>query len=238
VTLSGTDITYTPATDFFGFDTFYYIVSDGELGGTSIGSATVFVRGPGALITGLIQLDRLVGVDPGDGFPVAHVPVTFKASTNDDLGNKYIIWKQTITVDFLNTAFDGLANTNTSVAAYTLSGVPEEATFISAKTDWNLRRRLPVVIAGGLGSVDFIDASLLPGGDYNLVSNPANNFVDLGDLIVLGDRWYITDPAADINQSGFNDLGDLIIMGDNWYTGGDESTFEENGALDVFDVSP
>jgi hypothetical protein len=62
--------------------------------------------------------------------------------------------------------------------------------------------------------------------------------VDLGDLIVLGDRWYITDPAADINQSGFNDLGDLIIMGDNWYTGGDESTFEENGALDVFDVSP
>jgi hypothetical protein len=43
VTLAGGNVTYTPAADACGPDTFYYIVSDGQTGGTSIGTVNISI---------------------------------------------------------------------------------------------------------------------------------------------------------------------------------------------------
>ena len=48
VTINGQTIIYTPNANFTGTDTFSYVVSDGQ-GGTTVGSVTITVNGPGGV---------------------------------------------------------------------------------------------------------------------------------------------------------------------------------------------
>ena len=97
------------------------------------------------------------------------------------------------------------------VAPFTLTGVPAGTAQISAKSPWNLRKRLPVSFLGGAGTASFTGISQLPGGDLD-----GSNVVDLTDYFQLATAWYQVNAAADIDGSGMVDLDDYFIMANHW----------------------
>ena len=110
-------------------------------------------------------------------------------------------------------------NTATGVAAgtYALADVPAGIVHLSAKTDWSLRRRLPVNLDGnGQGVDDFAGANKLHGGDLN-----SNNIVNFGDYNVLTLHYLQFAPVADINGDGIVNFADYNIMRLYFFTTGD-----------------
>jgi len=98
-----------------------------------------------------------------------------------------------------------------------LSGVPEGTAFISAKTQWTLRRRQPCVFdSAGDAVVAFTGASLLRGGDLN-----GDNIINLVDYNILNGNWFTTSAAADISGDGVVNVFDYNVLNSNWFTLGD-----------------
>ena len=99
----------------------------------------------------------------------------------------------------------------------TLEGVPDGTVNLSAKTAWNLRRRLPAGLdANGQASVSFTGSSLLRGGDLN-----GNNIVNAGDYNILSLAFPGVNPVADITGNGVVNGGDYNIFSLNWLSAGD-----------------
>jgi hypothetical protein len=115
VSLSGSDVTYTPPNGACGTDSFYYLVSDGQIGGTNVGLVTVNIlttNGPsittcvpnqnvtvGAGCTALLPdlRSQLVASDcgnvtvtqnpaPGTVIPIGPTTVTFGVTNTSGLG--------------------------------------------------------------------------------------------------------------------------------------------------------
>jgi hypothetical protein len=153
-------------------------------------------------IAGQLELDSFVG---------ASRAVTFVASTNwvtaGPVTNTITLWTNTLTLSFTG----GVAN-------YTLIGVPPNANGLSAKTAWNLRKKVPVVfdINNQANAVNFTGAELLPGGDLN-----GDNVINFFDYSILGSNWFTYNAVADINGDGVVNYNDYIILYINWFTAGD-----------------
>ena len=160
-------------------------------------------QGPVQTVTGQVELDGFVGpAHDGTGTRL----VTLKAT--DDAGS--ILHQWSLPLNFAR------VTASASVASFTLPDVPLGATHLSAKTAWNLRKRLLLNFSGGQASADFTGVSRLPGGDID-----GSNQVDLADFTQLSAFWYTTDAASDINASGLVDIEDYFILASRWYQGGD-----------------
>ena len=143
-------------------------------------------------VSGLVELEYFVG---------AHCSVTFKATD----GGGTILRTWNLPLDFAG-----------GVALYTLPDVPLDTVGLSAKTEWTLRQKLPVVFANDRAMVDFLGDSALPGGDLD-----DSNTCDVFDYFILAGAWYTHDLAADIDGNGVVDLDDYFLLAFHWYSGGD-----------------
>ena len=103
-----------------------------------------------------------------------------------------------------------------SAALFSLMDVPLDATHISAKTAWTLRKRLDLTFNNGLAKAMFTADSLLRGGDFD-----NSNKVDEGDYAIMAGAWYTSNPAADLDGSGLVDIEDYFLMADHWSQEGD-----------------
>jgi len=112
----------------------------------------------------------------------------------------------------LSLHFDAKTNT----AAYVLTDVPEATTGLSAKTAWNLRRKITGLTAGGAAVASFTGSNRLLGGDINETNSI--NILDYGILIM---NWNTANSVADIDGDGLVYTGDYMLMLGNWFTAGD-----------------
>jgi hypothetical protein len=103
------------------------------------------------------------------------------------------------------------------VASYTLTDVPVGTTNLSAKTAWNLRRKLAASLDGnGQATVNFTGVSKLLGGDIN-----GSNSINVLDYSVLKNNWLTSNPVADITGDGAVNNDDYTLMKGNWFKVGD-----------------
>lgn len=129
-------------------------------------------------------------------------------------GSGQVLAQWTPTLTFLNGAIPGVAG-----ADFVLTGVPDGVVYLSAKTDWTLRKRLDVNFdADGQAWVYFTQGTGndLPGGDLT-----GDNIVNLLDYGLLQSKWNSLDPSADINGDGAVQLLDYALLKGNWFTVGD-----------------
>ena len=103
-----------------------------------------------------------------------------------------------------------------STASYALADVPLNTVSLSAKTDWNLRRKLGMSFTNNAAVANFTGPSLLAAGDLD-----NSNTVDLADYYALVSVWYTSNPAADLDGSGFVDLDDYFLLANHWNESGD-----------------
>ncbi len=159
-------------------------------------------------ITGQLQLDRFVG---------ATRDVVFVATTNWGVTNYTVLKTWTNTLSFSGSHPTGGGDVVGGTATYTLTGVPTGANGLSAKTAWNLRRKLSLTVDGCSQAVaDFTGDNQLNGGDMN-----GDNCVRLSDYLILGDNWLSFNPVADLNGNSQVDFYDYMILYLNYYTTGD-----------------
>ena len=157
-----------------------------------------------AQITGQVQLDGFLGTGT---VPPNTRAVTFVATTNNPVAGTNVLQSWTVTLN----------NVSGDTFNYVLTGVPPNANGLSAKTDWNLRKKLPVVLdANEQGVANFTDPSLLLGGDVN-----GDNIVNAFDYNVLEDNWFSVAPEADIVGFGTINAYDYNILENNWFITGD-----------------
>lgn len=103
-----------------------------------------------------------------------------------------------------------------TTGTFELAGVPSGTTGLSAKTAWNLRRKVAVtLIAGQAEGVNFTGSSSLLGGDLN-----DTNSVNVLDYGLLKGVWGLNS-AGDINGDGISGTLDYAIMKTNWFKVGD-----------------
>ena len=165
---------------------------------TTTSSFTICVNK--AEITGQVQLDSFVG---------ASRDVVFVATTNwvvSGVTNSTVLQTWTNTLSFTS----GVAN-------FSLDGLAAGVNGLSAKTSWNLRRKLAVSFdSDSQAVVAFTGVSQLAGADLN-----GDNVVNLGDYLILGHNFFSTYAPADIDGNGQVDLDDYMILYNNYFTGGD-----------------
>jgi len=105
-----------------------------------------------------------------------------------------------------------------STASFTLTDVPDGTTHLSAKTVWNLRRKVSAALAGdGQGTADFTGSNQVLGGDLN-----GSNTTNILDFAILRINWFTHEAAADINGDGDVKFTDFIILRNNWFMRGDD----------------
>jgi hypothetical protein len=103
------------------------------------------------------------------------------------------------------------------VGSVTLTDVDGASYRLSAKTAWNLRKRLEVGLdSEGQAVVDFTGTNELPGGDLN-----GDNQVNTLDYSILRFHWHTANPVADITGDALTNLTDFNILQDNFYSAGD-----------------
>ena len=162
----------------------------------NIGGATGEIRVNKNRITGTIELDRF----DGSAVDFSRL-VTFVASGATTRSQEVTV------VGFSN-----------HMADYVVDDVPDLATRLSAKTAWNLRRRLTVTLDadGQASGVDFVGPKRLLGGDLN-----GDNLVNLQDYARLKLAWLTAEPSADIDGDGMASVFDYVIMKLAWYLAGE-----------------
>lgn len=122
--------------------------------------------------------------------------------------NGNLLESRTETLDFLG-----------GTASVLLEAVPPAAVRISAKTAWNLRRRLDLAFTDGEAPAAFTGADQLRGGDLS-----GNNIVGTIDFAILRNFFnQVGGPAlqADITGSGFVGTIDFAILRENFNQIGD-----------------
>ena len=148
----------------------------------------------GSQITGQVELEYFVG------FVRA---VTFKATATN--GQVLQTWTMPL-------SFGGGGAT----ANFALTNVPINTASLSAKTDWNLRRKLAVSFTNNAAAVSFCGASHLLAGDLN-----DSNTVNLDDYYTLASVWYTHTPIADLDGNGLVNLDDYFLLANEWQQTGD-----------------
>ena len=171
----------------------YTAVATDNLGASTVSAAVTITNA--ILITGSVELEGYVGLSrDGNGSRTVTFSVTDGITTNRI--------EQTLT----------LAG---GKGSYTLA-VPMNATNITAKTAWSLRKALPVPTGGGTVQVNFTGANLLLAGDLN-----NSNSVGIEDYYQLAAAWYTTGSASDLDGSGLVDLDDYFLLSNRWGQTGD-----------------
>jgi hypothetical protein len=161
-------------------------------------------------VTGQVQLQGFVGTGT---VPLHTRTVHFVAT--DNMANVLATWDL------------ALSNVSGDTFDYTLTGVPAGTVGISAKTVWNLRSKLAVVLDmnGQASGVNFTSAKQLRGGDIGgpplFPPGPPDNQVNFSDYSVLGNNFFSFNAVADIDGNGQVDYSDYFILYGNWFTGGD-----------------
>jgi hypothetical protein len=104
------------------------------------------------------------------------------------------------------------------VGQVTLTNVLGTPVNLSAKTAWNLRKRLASGLnSDGQASVEMLGTDFLFGGDFN-----DDNFVNTLDYAILRFHYNSTaDPTADATGDGSVNLTDYNQLKTNFYTAGD-----------------
>jgi len=103
------------------------------------------------------------------------------------------------------------------LGAVTLEDVPAGTTHVSAKTAWNLRRKVAASFTPeGVGEADLTGTNKLLGGDLN-----NDNVVNTLDYSILRFNWFTNNPVADITGSGNVQMTDFLILQDNFYKASD-----------------
>jgi hypothetical protein len=163
-----------------------------------------------AQITGDVELEGFVGTGT---VPLHTRTIVFVATDTAPPGAGTILKTWTLPLTFTG-----------DTASYTLTGVPAGTLGLSAKTDWNLRKKLPIALVGNQATAEFTGANLLKGGDIAgapIPTGPPDNVVNLADYQALVLGWLLPDPVADINGDGEVNIFDYAILANNWYTAGD-----------------
>jgi len=150
----------------------------------------------GIKVTGMVELDSLS--------PSGSMTRTVTFAATDSLGAVLKTWDVEI-------PFTG------PTAEYSLNDVPEEASYLSAKTAWNLRRRLPIAAVDNQAVVNFTGDSKLLGGDLD-----GSNSINTIDYAILKNLWFSGSSVADVDGSGSVNVPDLAIMRTNWFKKGDQ----------------
>ena len=176
----------------------------GQPDATAMSGATFSVEGGfwNSDITLLQLLDQITGTVELEAFRGVTRAVTFKAT---DTGG---VVRKTWTVS--------LSFAGGSTASYALTDVPLDTVSLSAKTDWNLRRKLGVSFTNNAAVANFTGPKLLPAGDLD-----NSNTVNLADYYVVASVWYTSAPSADLDGSGFVDLDDYFLLANHWQAVGD-----------------
>jgi hypothetical protein len=167
-------------------------------------------------ITGQVDLENF----RGNGVVPAHIrTVTFVATDGPGSGAAVLkTWDVPVLFDQPNTNVPPLP----SIGNYTLTGIPGGTAGLSAKTAWNLRKKLPVTLSGGQATVNFKNAARLLGGDINHAAG-TDNKVNSGDATFLNNHFG-PGPAnapADIDGSGSVNSGDANFINNNFAKVGD-----------------
>jgi len=185
--------------------TFYYtaLVTSSTANGIATINATVSDKsGNSADDTKTFNINKheITGQVELEGFVAA---ATSRAVTFVATGGETRIWTLTLT-------FTG------GVANYQLVGVPAGTNGLSAKTAWNLRRKLAVSYTDDRAVVNFTGSNELLGGDLN-----GSNSVNVLDYTILKTRWLQAGSVADIDGDGEQSVPDYTIMRLNWFKVGD-----------------
>ncbi|NLX22747.1 MAG: hypothetical protein GXY55_13935 [Phycisphaerae bacterium] len=150
-------------------------------------------------ITGTVQMSTLSGAAYG-----FDREVVFKAT---DTGNT-VLQTWTVTVTFTNNPV-----TRTAAGSYVLTLVPGSTARLSAKTDWSLRKRIPVTLdTYGQGVANFT----LTSGDLD-----GSNTANILDYSILKANWMTAGPAGDYNGDSQVMLLDYSLLKNAWFTTGD-----------------
>lgn len=124
----------------------------------------------------------------------------------------------TITKDPVAVTFSGIGT-----GVYVFTDVPDVITSISAKTNWNLRKRISFSTPASDGQyvASFTSSYQLPGGDLATPGSPnGDNVVNALDYAVLRGAWG-PGSAGDISGDGSTNNTDYLILKGNWYQRGD-----------------
>jgi hypothetical protein len=114
-----------------------------------------------------------------------------------------------------------LFNANGATMNYTLTDVPVATANISAKTDWNLRKKLAVTLVNGQPVADFTGSSTLLGGDINATHDNSVNGFDRGILLQQWGKSAPGNAAADITGDGNVNGFDRARLLNTWGKTGD-----------------
>jgi hypothetical protein len=157
-----------------------------------------------AQLSGQVQLEGFVGT----GTAPLHTRMVTFAATDGPGANANV----------LKTWTNAVSNVSGDTFTFTLSDAPVDAQYLSAKTDWTLRSKLPVImdVNGQASGLDFTGSKRLRGGDFD-----GSNTVDFGDYAILGLNFFSNTSVADITGDNAVDFDDYSILADNWMTGGD-----------------
>ena len=153
-------------------------------------------------ISGQVQLQGFVGVQRA---------VVFK--TTDSSQTVIKTWEITPTF-------------TSGVASYSFSDVPAGTVRLSARTAWNLRRRLDVTFdAYGKATVNFTGTGMLLAGNVDgtpTLSNPTRDVINLNDYNIMASTWLsTTDLRADFDGNGAVYTGDYNLLKANMNKVGD-----------------
>jgi hypothetical protein len=161
---------------------------------------------PTPIVTGQVELQSFLGTGT---VPLHTRTVTFVATAAGSTTP-------------LQTWVLALTNVTGAVFDFALTDVHPATAAVSAKTDWNLRRKLAVTFDGnGLAVVDFTGGSKLLGGDINATHD---NKINAFDNTLLKNNWGALMPEAapaDINGDGKVNAFDNTILKNNWGSTGD-----------------
>ena len=176
----------------------------GQPDATAMSGATFSVQGGfwNSAITLQQLLDQITGVVELEAFHSLNRAVTFKATDTGGVVRK--TWTMSL-------SFAG-----SSTANFALTDVPLDTVSLSAKTDWNLRRKLGVSFVNNVATANFTGPHFLPAGDLD-----NSNSVNLADYYALASVWYTSNPTADLDGSGFVDLDDYFLLSNHWQQSGD-----------------
>ncbi len=170
----------------------YAVVVSNSVGSVTSAVATLSVV-TSYTVSGSVELEHFVGTTRD---------VAFKAADTDGVVRK--TW--TVSLSF----------SGSSVTSYALTDVPLDTVSLSAKTDWNLRRKLGVSFANTAAVANFTGAYPLPAGDLD-----NSNTVNLADYSALASVWYTSNTVADLDGSGFVDVNDYFLLSSHWLLEGD-----------------
>lgn len=197
------------ATDVLGVVTYTLTLNVPAVSTTGVYTMSATVRdksgnlSPVTLLGDFTIANEVLATVELEGFAATTRTVTFVATNS--IGSVLATWTKSI------------SNFSSSVGSVILEDVPPGTAAISAKSAWNLRRKLGVAFSpSGVGAVSFTGAAKLPGGDIS-----GDNVVNTLDYSILRFNWTTANSVADINGDGTVLTADFNLLRAHFYSIGD-----------------